>query len=439
MSDDDCDIFSAACRPAPRNALPIASYDNTCNDSFSKEMDYDFLKTSPKKTSRAGKTKVMREPKVKKQIGKKVEEIQNDELLPPEPAKEQQDSARSLSPVSQLILEMDQNQPITDDPPLISEDSAPVARRTRSSLGKQEIHPDPVETVVPVVKPKKRNTRAKKTPVSAAGSGVEAVSAPVVSSLNSIVAVSWSPPHISGPSPHITPILQGFSHATRRAQMAEIAARSQVLDSIDLVSAVAPRVEGFVNLDSDDEGQAPAVVEEASAFDADNPTIEVALSWLGEIQVYKLRQHQKFKHMFKEVAQRNGVDEDNVSMDMYYKFIGPDDTPHSIGLKSFHTLSGHATKSGNKISSKGDNHHDDLSKKPKFQVKVQAAKWKQPLVVAIKKKDPFKILYIKCAEELNVEARLIKLFFDGELLDPEDTPKNQEMEGNEMIDLEMKV
>ncbi|KAH8356452.1 hypothetical protein KR200_004725, partial [Drosophila serrata] len=393
---------------------------NACNDSFSKEVDYDFISANTNKTSRVNKAKGVTKTQKKVQKSKKKEEILKDELLFPEPAKKQQDSARALSPVSQLILEMDEKQTKVDDPPLIPEDSAPVARRTRSSLGKKEIVPNPVETAFPVVKPKKRNTRAKKTPVAAAGSRVEDVSATVVSSLNSIV--------------------NSFSHATRRSQMAEIAARSQVLDSIDLVSAVPPRVEGFVNLDSDDEGQAPAVVKEASVFDTDNPTIEVALSWLGEIQVYKLRQHQKFKHMFKEVAERNGVDEGNVSMDMYYKFVGPEDTPHSIGLKSFHTLSGHVTKSGNKINSKGDNHQEDLSKKPrKFQLKVQAAKWKQPLVVAFKKKDPFKILYIKCAEELNVEAHLIKLYFDGDLLDPEDTPKNQEMEGNEMIDLEVKA
>ncbi|KAH8243353.1 hypothetical protein KR032_006641 [Drosophila birchii] len=418
MSDDDCDIFSAACRRAPRNEQ-IASLDNSCNDSFSKEMDYDFLETSTKKTSRANKTKVVKEPQMKEQKSKKKGETQKDDILPLEPAKEQLDSPRALSPVSQLILEMDQKQTKADDPPFIAEDTTPVARRTRSSLGKQEIHPDPAEIIVPVVQPKKRNTRAKKTP--------DPVEIVATNSRNST-------------SSHITFILQSFNHATRRNQIAEIAARSQVLDSIDLVSAVAPRVEGYVNLDSDDEGQAAVAVEEASVFDADNPTIEVALSWLGEIQVYKMRQHQKFKHMFKEVAERNGVDEDHISVDMYYKFIGPDDTPHSIGLKSFHTLSGHATKSGNKISSKGDNHQEDLTKKPrKFQLKVQAAKWKQPLVVALKKKDPFKILYIKCAEELNVEARLIKLFFDGDLLDPEDTPKNQEMEGNEMIDLEMKT
>ncbi|KAH8251650.1 hypothetical protein KR038_003524 [Drosophila bunnanda] len=433
MSDDDFDIFSAASRRAPRDALPIASYDNPCNNSFSKEVDYDFLGISTKKTSRAYKTKGTKN-QTKVQKSKKKEEIQKDELLPPEPS-EARDSARALSPVSQLILEMDDKQIKADDPPLFPEDTAPVGRRTRSSLGKREILPDPVKTAFPVEKTKKRSTRAKKTLV------VEDVSSAVASSVNSIVAVSWSPPQIRRSISHITSMSQSFSHATRRTQVGEIAARSQVLDSIDLVSAVAPRVEGFVNLDSDDDVQAPVeAVKEASAFDADNPTIEVALSWLGEIQVYKLRQHQKFKHMFKEVAERNGVDEGNVSMDMYYKFIGPEDTPHSIGLQSFHTLSGHATKSGNKISTKSDNHQEDLSKKPrKFQLKVQAAKWKQPLVVAIKRKDPFKMLYIKCAEELNVEARLIKLFFDGDLLDPQDTPKNQDMEGNEMIDLEIKA
>lgn len=60
---------------------------------------------------------------------------------------------------------------------------------------------------------------------------------------------------------------------------------------------------------------------------------------LGEIQIYKLRRHQKFQHMFEEVAKRNNVAVEDVLIDMYYKFVEPNDTPHSIGLESFHTLS----------------------------------------------------------------------------------------------------
>ncbi|XP_017131466.1 uncharacterized protein CG4449 [Drosophila elegans] len=431
MSDDDCDIFSAVRKRAPVIALPKDSY-NPGNDSFSKEVDYDFIEASPKKTGRTSKRKPPAAPREKpqtdeegasppKQNKQSQAETEKDEKA------EKESPERALSPVSKLILEMEQKCAQAGDAqkPEQAEESVvgPVARRTRSSLSKLEKQPPPVSVNVMVPAKKKSTKRGRKKAPSPAVIDVEAASASVVSSLDSIVA-SYNLKN------------------SRRQTMAEIAARSKVVDSIDLVSAVAPRVEGFVSLDSEDEAEAPAFVDEANIFDNDNPTIEVALSWAGEIQIYKLRQHQKFKHMFKEVAERNGVDENDISVDMYYNFIGPDDTPHSIGLKPFHTLSGHATKSNNnnkKLTTKDDNNPQALSSKPKqFQVKVQADKWKHPMVIPMKKKDSFKMLYIKCAEELNCEARLIKLFFDGELLDPKDTPKNQDMEGNELIDLQIK-
>ncbi|XP_043653216.1 uncharacterized protein CG4449 [Drosophila teissieri] len=426
MSDDDCDIFSAARKRFPVKALPKESY-NLSNDSFSKEVDYDFIEDIPKKSNKTSKRKppaATREKPQKTEDGASPPKQKKQEAVEPE---KDERTERSLSPVSQLILEMEKknaNDAADVEKHAKENDVGPVARRTRSSLNKAEMAPPTVAATVDKptqVKPKKRG---RKKGTSSTIINVETVSASVVSSLANIVAS----------------LNKNNENISRRRTVAEVAARSKVVDSIDLVSAVAPRVEGFVNLDSEGEAEAPAAVEEENIFDNANPTIEVALSWLGEIQMYKLRQHQMFKHLFKEVASRNGVDENDISVDMYYNFVGPEDTPHSIGLKSFHTLTGHPTKSHNNVAAKNDNNPEALSRKPKkFQVKVQADKWKNPLVMPMKKKDTFKMLYIKCAEELNCDARLIKLFFDGELLDPEDTPKNQDMEGNEVIDLKMKV
>ncbi|XP_039490584.1 uncharacterized protein CG4449 [Drosophila santomea] len=428
MSDDDCDIFSAARKRVPVKALPKQSY-NLSNDSFSKEVDYDFIEDIPKKSNKTSKRKpaaATREKPQKTHDGASPPKQKKQEAVEPE---KDERTERSLSPVSQLILEMEKkkaNDTADVEKHAKEDDVGPVARRTRSSLNKAEMAPPTVPASVEVptqVKPKKRG---RKKGASSTAINVETVSASVVSSLANIVAS----------------LNKNNENISRRRTVAEVAARSKVVDSIDLVSAVAPRVEGFVNLDSEDEAVPPAAVEEENIFDNANPTIEVALSWLGEIQMYKLRQHQMFKHLFKEVASRNGVDENDVSVDMYYNFVGPEDTPHSIGLKSFHTLTGHPTKSHNNkhVAAKNDNNPEALTRKPKkFQVKVQADKWKNPLVMPMKKKDTFKMLYIKCAEELNCDARLIKLFFDGDLLDPEDTPINQDMEGNEVIDLKIKV
>ncbi|KAH8278593.1 hypothetical protein KR018_005740, partial [Drosophila ironensis] len=362
----------------PHSALPKAEY-NPADDSLS--LDYDLLDGEKKPAN--GKS--LSDTKTQQKNNE-------DKIVATE-------SRLTLSPVSQLLLEMEEKEEN-------HQENHPVARRTRSSRG--------------------RRRRAKASPVAA-------VPGPEPETRKRRSGGRKSAAQAAAPMPSVENSLQSIEVSNRRRDVAEIAARAQVLDCIDMVSPVVPRVEGYINLDSDDECPATAVPENALLSETENPTIEVALSWLGEIQIYKLRLHQKFHNMFKEMAERNQVNLEDVSVDMYYKFIDPNDTPHSVGLKSFHTLTGHATKSQNNNIQPVVK---DLKRKSKrFQVKVQADKWKQPRVFPMGKKDSFKILYFQCAEELNCDARNIKLFFDGELLDPEDTPLNQDMEGNEMIDL----
>lgn len=45
----------------------------------------------------------------------------------------------------------------------------------------------------------------------------------------------------------------------------------------------------------------------------------------------------------------------------------------------------------------------------KISIKIQSDKWKRPLQMDIQKTDKFRILYIKCSEELNVAIDDIKL------------------------------
>lgn len=52
-----------------------------------------------------------------------------------------------------------------------------------------------------------------------------------------------------------------------------------------------------------------------------------------------------------------------------------------------------------------------MLKPKKFQLKVQCDKWKKPLIIPIKKTEPFKILYIKCAEEMECDVQGFKLLY----------------------------
>ncbi|EDW25080.1 GL23037 [Drosophila persimilis] len=400
MSDDDCDIFSSLRNDAPFKEIPKEVY-NPSNDSLSNEIDL-LLDRTTTKTSKVPKVKATDKAKTKGKARNSKKSLEEDDKPLAEVATggQTEETSRSLSPVSKLMLEMEQKKSK-------EKEQGPVSRRTRSSLGKVE-KPVPKQP-----SPPKRKSRAKRNEVQS----ISAVSANSISeSLRNTVAK---------PRP------------SNRKELAELAARSTVLDSIDLASSVAPRVEGFVNLDSDDEAASSAPVEVPPA-ESENPPMDIALSWFGEIQNYKLRLHRRFVHMFKEVAERNNVDVDDVVIDKYDSLVEPTDTPHSIGLMKFHTLKGRAVKSNN-IHKQYTVPSVLLKKANKFQLKVQGAMFKRPLVIAMKKKDTFKVLYRKCADELDCDVHLVKLFFDGELLDPEDTPKDQDMEGNEIIDLKLKT
>ncbi|XP_023169199.2 uncharacterized protein CG4449 [Drosophila hydei] len=416
MSDDDCDIFNM-----PVKRLNVVPQKHCTEDLDSKQIDYDFIK---KPTTKSIKQTAQIKPKSKAKSGNRKKQEKDEEKLinnntqevtSPTLGEAQAPISRAdLSPVSQLIYEMEQKQERIKTKEM---EALPVARRTRSSIGKRQPTPEkinelevPAPAVIAVV-PARANKRS--------GRGRKATAQTAETSS------STAPRNMVEPTKR------------NRRQAAEIAAYSRVVDSIDLVSAVAPRVEGFINLDSDEENEtSPAEPEKATlSYDDDNPIIEINLNWLGEMQVYKLRQHQKFSHMFKEVSKRNGVPVDDVVINMDDLFLNAVDSPQSVGLKGFHILSGRALKSHK------NQHKEDvnlMAKPRKFQLKIQNDKWKQPLIIPMKKTETFKMLYIKCAEEMECDVKDFKLFFDGDLLEPDDTPKNQDMEGNEIIDYRSK-
>lgn len=143
------------------------------------------------------------------------------------------------------------------------------------------------------------------------------------------------------------------------------------------------------------------------------------------MEIYKLRRHQKFLHMFKEISERHNVPFEDIVVSRDEQFIQQTDSPESVGVKVYHVLSkckitfvyillsnwlhfkgGCVVKSNN---NKLNTREEDTKKSRKFQLKVQADKWKKPLIISMKKTEPFKILYIKCAEELECDVKDVKL------------------------------
>lgn len=200
-------------------------------DLDSKQIDYDFIK---KPTTKSIKQTAQIKPKSKAKSGNRKKQEKDEEKLinnntqevtSPTLGEAQAPISRAdLSPVSQLIYEMEQKQERIKTKEM---EALPVARRTRSSIGKRQPTPEkinelevPAPAVIAVV-PARANKRS--------GRGRKATAQTAETSS------STAPRNMVEPTKR------------NRRQAAEIAAYSRVVDSIDLVSAVAPRVEGFVS------------------------------------------------------------------------------------------------------------------------------------------------------------------------------------------------
>ncbi|XP_073815530.1 DNA repair protein Rad60 [Musca autumnalis] len=241
--------------------------------------------------------------------------------------------------------------------------------------------------------------------------------------------------------------------SSRRAQMAEIAARSTHVDFVDLISSPMPRVEGTITLDSDGEvenhqpislGKSKKPNEKPSVLDIsledDNPEMSVKVKWNGKPEAFKLRKYQKFSVIFQKLAERENAAIENIILNLDDRIITADDTPDSIDYKIFQFINGRVlTMNFNSPLAVGK---PGVTKKQRsanqISVKIQSDKWKRPLQIDIKKTDLFRILYIKCAEELSIGMDKISLSFDGEPLELNDTPADIDLEGGEVIDLRLR-
>lgn len=71
----------------------------------------------------------------------------------------------------------------------------------------------------------------------------------------------------------------------------------------------------------------------------DPDVIRVKVKFKGEIQVHKLRSHQKFAEVMKKISTKHNCKIEKVFLDLNGKIVHRDDTPHSINYKITQFLS----------------------------------------------------------------------------------------------------
>ncbi|KAM7362062.1 DNA repair protein Rad60 [Cochliomyia hominivorax] len=364
-------------------------------------------------------------------------------------------------------------------------DELPVGRRTRSSLGGSKKTTEKNEIVLESIEPSSSQGRARgRLRGRGRGRGKTRANGNISQELNDsidLVGNSFGIP-IHNSSNEVSTredesdntsssmgIMERFLQQgrqgrsrvmrARRQYVAEVAARSTQVDFIDLVSSPVPRVEGFIELDSDTEENTRTTrskkrnqemfsfntnVNKATtepgldiSFDEDNPELNIKVNWKGKPEAFKLRKYQKFAIIFKQLADRENITENNIVFNLNDRIIMADDTPDSINYKIFQFIDGRVLS--NRFTSPGAVAANAKKRDAnKITLKIQSDKWKRPLQIDLMKTDKFRILYIKCAEELKLSLDHLKLSFDGELLELNDTPQDLDMEGGEAIDLRIK-
>jgi hypothetical protein len=70
-----------------------------------------------------------------------------------------------------------------------------------------------------------------------------------------------------------------------------------------------------------------------------------------------------------------------------------------------------------------------------MELKVQRKGYKEPILIRISKTQKMRVLMLKCAECVDLPAEKLKFSFDGEFLNPNETPVDLDLEGGECIDL----
>ncbi|XP_058066679.1 uncharacterized protein LOC131216252 isoform X2 [Anopheles bellator] len=197
------------------------------------------------------------------------------------------------------------------------------------------------------------------------------------------------------------------------------------------------QTESVITLDSDEETEAPCSQLDQS-FEAENYEMRIKVKWGGNIETFNHRKHQKFMDIITQLAVREHADKECILLNLNDRVIYANDTPDTIGYKTYQFISGRILQEkAPTLSKAGPATSATTTGANLITLKVQLEKRKEPLRLQINKDQKMVVLVVKCAEELKCEPAKIRLYFDGELVNNDSKPEELELEGDEMLDVHM--
>lgn len=175
--------------------------------------------------------------------------------------------------------------------------------------------------------------------------------------------------------------------------------------------------------------------------------VKISIDWRNNSGVigfnlkhFQLRRYQKFETVYEELAKMEGIPLNRVVLMRNFETIRPRDTPASLNLTYYGHLIG-------QISDVDVDHSlpklsdlvDDDKKPPEGEIKVKLLlDSKSSLSIKLSKNQKMNILYKKCSEELNIPDEKIKISFDGEIVQQEDTVSDLGVEDGDAFDVVIK-
>lgn len=175
--------------------------------------------------------------------------------------------------------------------------------------------------------------------------------------------------------------------------------------------------------------------------------VKISIDWRNNSGVigfnlkhFQLRRYQKFETVYEELAKMEGIPINRVVIMRNFETIRPRDTPASLNLTYYGHLVGQISDVDVDHSlPKLSDLDDDYKKPPEGEIKVKLLlDSKASLSIKLSKNQKMNVLYKKCSEELNIPDEKIKISFDGEIVQQEETVSDLGVEDGDAFDVLIK-
>ncbi|XP_045601228.2 NFATC2-interacting protein [Procambarus clarkii] len=164
--------------------------------------------------------------------------------------------------------------------------------------------------------------------------------------------------------------------------------------------------------------------------DDDNPEITLRVKWGSDYLRMPLKVLQKFSHLYQELAERFSVSVSQIVLSYKDKVISSELCPKDLGITIADIIEGGIqSKASDNTQMLENNGPDSVC------LKIQNADRKGAISIFINRYDKMIVMMHRYADEKNINIDKLKFLFDGEILNPSDTPQSLDLDGGECIDV----